>query len=117
MSPRARKSYARASSSRIEAFRVPEHRELRDVAPEEERGRPVGHHAQLSREEWQLVEVVRPRDEPAEEAGEAQADHVGDPLVAAERSHLAEHPVAVRLWLAREGFWPPGRLAPRLVRG
>ena len=45
----------------------------------------------------QLVEVVRARDEPAGEAAQAQPEHVRDPLVAAERRHLAEHPVAVRL--------------------
>ena len=79
--------------------------ELGDVAAEEERDRPVGDDAQLPREQRQLVEVVRPRDEPAGEAAEPAAEHVGDALVAAERRDLAEHPVAVRLRLARRGSW------------
>src|ERR1700742_2950405 len=107
MSPRAMNAYERASSSRIEAIRMAEHRELGDVAAEEERGRPVGHDAQLPGEERQLVEVVRPRDEPADEPGEAQADHVGDALVAAERRDLSEHAVAVRLPLADEVLGEP----------
>ena len=74
-------------------------------------------HAQLPREERQLVEVVRPRDEPAEEAGEAEAEHVGDALVAAERGHLAEHAVAVRLRLAGEVLGEAAGLAERVLRG
>src|SRR5712691_6416166 len=86
--------------------RVPEHPELGDVAAEEERGRPVGDDAQLPGEERQLVQVVRPRHEPAEESAEAQAHDVGDALVAAERGDLAEHAVTIRhrcsLQVARE---------------
>src|SRR5678809_1358298 len=85
----------RASSSRIEAAWMAEHRQLGDVAAEKERGRPVGDNAELPREQGQLVEVVRTRDEPAEEAGEAQAEDVGYSLVAAERRHLPQHLVAV----------------------
>src|SRR3712207_7531475 len=51
-----------------------------DVAPEEEGNRPVGHDARLPRQERQLVEVVRPRDEPAREAAEGHAEHVRDAL-------------------------------------
>src|SRR3954465_5027812 len=95
MSPRARKPYARARSSAIaEPPRVPEHRKLGDVASEEERGRPVGHDAQLPREQGELVEVVAAGDEPADEAGQPRTGDVGDALVAAERGDLAEHPVA-----------------------
>src|SRR5512132_3658856 len=117
MSPRAMKAYERASSLRIESVWVAEHRELDDVAAEEERGRPVGDDAQLPREERQLVKVVRPRDEPAEEAGEAEADHVGDALVTAERGHLAEHSVAVGLPLADEVLGEAAGLAERVLRG
>ena len=53
--------------------RMPEHRELDDVAAEEERDRPVDDDAQLPREQRELVQVVRPRDEPAGEAPEVQA--------------------------------------------
>ena len=58
----------------------------------------------LRLEQRQLVEVVRPGHEPAEEAAQADAEHVGDALVAAERRHLAEHPVAVRLTSPRRFF-------------
>ncbi len=94
-----------------------EHRELGDVAAEEERHGPVGDDPELARDERELEEVVRPRDEPAEEAAEAQAEHVGDPLVAAERRHLAEHPVAVRLRLAPEVLRQPPGLAERVLAG
>src|SRR6185312_13741177 len=65
--------------------------------------------------ERQLVEVVRASDEPAEEAAEAQADDIGDPLVAAERRDLAEHPVAVRLRVAAQVLREPARLAERVL--
>src|SRR5438270_12119740 len=100
MSARVRNSYARRSSDVAKALRVAEHPELGDVAAEEERGRPVRDDAQLPRQEWELVQVIRAGDEPAREAAHADAQHVGDPLVAAERRHLAEHPVAVRARLA-----------------
>src|SRR5205085_5352693 len=41
-------------------------------------------------------------DEPADEAAQADAEDVRDPLVAAERRDLAEHAVAIRLRLALE---------------
>src|SRR5437764_4468314 len=103
MSPSARNSKARRRSSAsdiAERLRVPEHPELGDVAAEEERGRPIRDDAELPREERELVQVVRAGHEPAGEAAEAQAEHVGDPLVAAERRDLAEHAVAVRPGLA-----------------
>src|ERR671923_933399 len=118
MSARARNSYARRSSDIAERLRVPEHAELGDVAAEEERGRPVGDDAQLPREERELVQVVRAGDEPAGEAAQPHAEHVGDPLVAAKRRHLAEHAVAVRAGLAAAEV--PGqapRLAERVLAG
>ena len=51
---------------------------LGDVAAEEERDCPVRDDAQLSRQERELVQVVRPRDEPGREAAEAEAHQVGD---------------------------------------
>src|SRR5919205_2335372 len=99
MSARVRNSYARLSSDVAKALGMAEHPELGDVAAEEERGRPVGDDAQLPREERELVQVVRPCHEPAREADQAQPEHVGYPLVAAERCHLPEHSVAVRLAL------------------
>src|SRR5919206_136839 len=88
MSARARNSYARLSSDVAKALRVAEHPELGDVAAEEERRRPVGDDAQLPRQERELVQVVRARDEPAREAAHVHAEHICDPLVAAERRHL-----------------------------
>src|SRR5919108_6596855 len=110
MSARARNSYARRSSDVAKALRVAEHPELGDVAAEEERGRPVGDDAQLSRQERELVQVVRAGDEPAREAAQAEAEDVRDSLVAAERRHLAEHPVAIGPWLAVEVLRQPARL-------
>src|SRR5437588_6228391 len=103
MSARARNSYARRRSSDVaKALRVAEHPELGDVAAEEERGRPVRDDAQLPRQERELVQVICAGDEPARKAAQADAEHVGDSLVAAKRRHLAEHPVAVRARLAAE---------------
>src|SRR2546423_10493656 len=93
-----------------------EHSELGDVAAEEERDRPVDHDAELSREERELVEVVAAGDEPAREAGEPQAEHVGDALVAAECRHLPEHPIAVGLWLACEVLGQAASLAQGVLR-
>ena len=70
---------------------------------------------ELPGDERELEQVVRPRDEPADEAAEAQAQHVGDPLVAAERRHLAEHAVAVGLRLAFEVLRQPAGLAERVL--
>ena len=89
--------------------------ELHDVAAEEQRGRPVGDDAELPREQRQLVQVVRPRHPPAEEAAQGQAHHLGDALVPAERGHLAHHPVAVRLGIALEVLREPPRLAERVL--
>ena len=94
-----------------------EHRELGDVAAEEERDRPVGDDAELPGEERQLVEVVRPRDEPADEAAKAEAEDVRDPLVAPEGRHLAEHAVAVRLRARPEVLREPPGLAQRVLAG
>src|SRR3954468_2202835 len=106
---------ARSSSLIAGPACMTEHRELGDVAAEEEPDRPVGDHAELSRHERELVEVVRPRDEPADEAAEAEAEDVGDPLVPAERRDLAEHPVAVGLWLAAEVLRQAAGLAERML--
>src|SRR3954469_1618871 len=117
MSPRARKPYARARWSPIaEAPRVAEHRELGDVAAEEERGRPVGYNAQLPREQGQLVEVVAAGHEPADEAGEPCTGDVGDSLVPAERGALAEHPVAVGANLPCDVLREPACLPQGVLR-
>src|SRR5919108_1254433 len=117
MSARARNSYARRSSDVAKALGVAEHPELGDVAAEEERGRPVGDDAQLPRQERELVQVVRAGDEPAGEAAQVDPEHVRDPLVAAERRDLAEHPVAVRTRLAAEVLGEAARLAERVLGG
>src|SRR6188474_219153 len=68
------KAAARSRSLIAGPARASEHRELGDVAAEEQRNGPVGDHPQFSRDERELVEVVRPRDEPADEAPEAEAE-------------------------------------------
>src|SRR4051812_48360064 len=91
--------------------------ELGDVAAEEERDRPVDDYSELSLDERELVQVVRARHPPAEEAVEVQAEHLRDALVPAEGRDLAEHAVAVRL--GRPGQVPreaPG-LAKRVLAG
>ena len=95
--------------------RMAEHRELDDVAAEEERHRPVDDDAELSGEQRQLVQVVRPRDEPAGKAPEVDARKLGDPLEAAERRDLAEHPVPVRLPVAGQVLRESARLAQRVL--
>src|ERR671914_2795881 len=92
---------------------VAEHAQLGDVPPEEERDRPVGDDAELPREERELVQVIRPRHEPAGKAAEPHAEDVGDSPVAAERCHLAQHAVPVRLSLARQVLREPARLPER----
>src|SRR5262249_61904193 len=72
---------ARENSLIAEPARVTEHPELRDVAAEEQRHRPVGDDAQLPGDQRQLVEVVRPRGPPAAEAAEVEAEHLRDALV------------------------------------
>ena len=57
-----------------------EHSELGDIPAEEERRRPVHDDAQLPGQQWQLVQVVRPRHEPAREAAEPHAEYVCDAL-------------------------------------
>src|SRR5438034_1028920 len=118
ISPRARKAYARASFLSIaEALRVAERAELGDVAAEEERDGPVSHDAQLPREQRKLVQVVGAGDEPADEARQADAEHIGDALVAAERRDLAEHAVTVRLRLAGEVLCEPAGLPQGVLAG
>jgi hypothetical protein len=63
-----------------ERARVSEHRQLGDVAAEEEPDRPVRDDTELPPDERQLVEVVRARDEPTDEPAEAQAEDVAFPL-------------------------------------
>src|SRR5262249_62163684 len=82
-SSRSISAKARSNSLIAEPARVTEHPELGDVAAEEQRHRPVGDDAQLPRDQRQLVQVVRPRDPPAEEAAEVQAEHLRDALVPA----------------------------------
>src|SRR6266550_4171357 len=77
---RSMSAKARSNSLIAEPLRMTQHAELGDVAAEEERHRPVRDHAQLSREQRQLVEVVRPCDPPAREAAELEAHDVGDAL-------------------------------------
>src|SRR3954453_19407158 len=91
--------------------------ELGDVARERERDGPVGDDAQLPREERQLVEAVRPRQEPADEAARAESRADEDALVAAERPRLPEHPVAVGLEVAREVLREAARLAEGVLGG
>ncbi len=80
----------RSSSVIAEPRRMAEHPELGDVAAEEERHGPVGYDAELSRDQRQLVQVVRPRHEPADEASQR------------ERRRRARFPCSVRAS-------PPGR--------
>src|SRR5437868_7153295 len=69
-SSRSSNANARSNSLIAEPLRMAEHAQLGDVALEEERDRPVRDDAQLPGAQRQLVEVVRPRDPPAEEAAE-----------------------------------------------
>src|SRR5256885_11515044 len=98
--PPSRHRKRRRRSLIAEPMAMPEHAELGDVALEEKRDGPVGDHPELPRNERELVEVVRPRDEPTEEAAELEAQHLGDALAPAQGRDLAEHPVAVGLRLA-----------------
>src|SRR5436189_3491645 len=111
------KSRQRSRSVTAEPPRVPEHAQLGDVPAEEERDRPVGHDAKLPGEERQLVEVVRPRHEPADGPTQGHAEDQGDPLVAAERGDLAEHAEAVGLRVSAEVLREAPRLAQRVLRG
>src|SRR5439155_9248830 len=112
--------YARGSPradrcSRFEPLRMAEHAQLGDVAAKEERRRPVGDDPQLPSEQWQLVEVIRPRDEPAGKPAEEGSGDLRDALVAAERRHLTEHAVPIRLRLARQVLRESPRLAQRVL--
>src|ERR687886_1781164 len=106
---------ARASSLIAEARGMSEHPELCDVAAEEERDGPVDDDAELPRQERQLVQVIRPRHEPAEEPAQPQAEDVGDPLVPPQRRYLPEHAVTVGLRRAAEGLPKPPPPAPPLA--
>src|SRR5918995_7035902 len=92
----------RASSSATETPGLLEDTQFGDVAPEEERHRPVGHDTQLPGKQRQLVEVIGPRHPPAEEALEREAEHRRDALVATKSRDLAQTPVAIGLWFAGE---------------
>src|SRR6188472_1621898 len=107
----------RSSSAIAEPSRVSEHAQLGDVAAEEEGDRPVGDDPELPGEKWELVEVVRPRDEPADEAAERNAEDERDSLVPAERSHLPERAVPVPLGSASEVLREPACLAQCVLRG
>src|SRR3954451_5717343 len=74
-----------ASDVCIETLRVSEAAELREVAAEEERYRPVDDHARPALRQRELVQVVCPRHEPAREAAESDAEDIGNALVASER--------------------------------
>src|SRR4051812_47756520 len=91
--------------------------ELGDVAAEEERDRPVDDYSELSLDERELVQVVRARHPPAEEAVEVQAEHLRDALVPAEGRDLAEHAVAVRLGRPGQVLREPPRLAEGVLAG
>jgi hypothetical protein len=91
--------------------------ELCDVAAEEERHRPVDDDADLPLHKWELVQVVRARDPPAEEAVQVQAEHLRDALVSAEGCDLAEHAVAVRLGRPGQVLREPACLAEGVLAG
>src|SRR2546422_8330973 len=101
----------------LEPCRMPEHPELGEIAAEEEGDGPIDDDAELPLRQRQLVQVIAPCDEPAEEAAEPEAEHVGDALVAAERRHLPEHPVAVRLRVTPEVLRKPAGLAEGVLAG
>ena len=67
--------------------------------------------------ERELVQVVRPGHPPAEETAEAKAEHLGDPLVTAERRDLAEHSIAVRLGRPGQVLREAAGLAKRVLAG
>src|SRR5947208_9458251 len=80
-SSRSMNATARSNSLIAEPLGMAEHAQLGDVALEEQRHCPVRDDAQLPREQRQLVEVVRPRDPPAEKAAELESHKLGDSLV------------------------------------
>src|SRR6476469_460263 len=109
------KSAQRSKSLIAEPPRMAEPAQLGDVPAEEERHGPVGQDAQFPRDERKLVEVIRTRDEPADEPAERDAEDERDPLVAAERGHLSEHPEAVRLLVAAQVLREPASLPKRVL--
>src|SRR5262245_44113311 len=111
------KSRQRSRSLIAEPPRMPQHSELCDVAAEEERHGPVGHDSELPREERELVQVVRPRHEPADEPAQRQAEDEGDALVAPEGRYLAERSEPVRLRVPAQVLRETPRLAERVLRG
>src|SRR5439155_10068138 len=104
-----------ALAERLQSLRMTGPAELDDVSLEEQGDGPVDDDPELPREERELIQVIAPRHDPAEEATETEAEHVGDALVAAERRHLAEHPVAVGLRVAQQVLRQPARLAERML--
>src|SRR5437762_5886170 len=82
---RTRYAGLRRGGPSAELLRMTEPAELRDVAAEEERHGPVDDDPRLSLGKGELVQVVRARHPPAEEAVQAQAEHLRDALVAAGR--------------------------------
>src|SRR5512132_258658 len=109
------KSRQRSSSVVAEPPRMPEHAQLGDVPPEQERHGPVRHDAKLPREERQLIEVVRPRHEPADEPAQRHAEDECDSLVAAERGDLAEHAEAVWLRVSAQILHEASGLSKRML--
>src|SRR3954447_21364559 len=107
----------RGSSSSAELLGMAELAELGDVAAEEERDRPVDDYSELSLDERELVQVVRPRHPPAEEAVQVEAEHLRDALVPAEGRDLAEHAVAVRLRGPGQVLREPARLTEGVLAG
>src|SRR5581483_8686246 len=106
---------AGASAVGVEALRMAEHSELGEVSAEEEGDGPVDDDTGSPLRQRELVQVVRPRHEPADEAAQTEAEDVRDSLVAAERRDLAEHPVPVRLEVAADVLRQPARLAQRVL--
>ena len=95
--PVARRRDGRCAEPRVVAssscgVRAPK---LHDVAPEEQRPRPVGDDPDLAADHRQRVQVVGPRDEPAEEPAKPAAQAARRSPVASQRRDLAEHPIAV----------------------
>ena len=81
-------------AARVEPFGMTEAPELDDVTAEQRGVRRVGPTTRSFREKQrELVEVVRPRHPPAEEAAQGAGPITSAmPLYLAERGHLADHP-------------------------
>src|SRR4051794_5144258 len=104
--------HVRPSDVCVETLRVAEPPELCEVAAEQEGHGPVDDDAGPALRQWQLVQVVAPGHEPAGKPAEADPEHVGNALVAAERRDLPQHAVAVRLQVALQVL----RETPRLSK-